>query len=427
MQPEGANAGAWRLLMLLTLLNVLNFVDRQLLPSFANFIVPDLGLTNTQFGLLTGLFFIIFYAIAGLFMGALADIMHRPRLIAGAATLWSALTAASGAATSFISLAIPRALIGVGESALTPTSMSILADRFRSAQLGLAAGFYYMGVPLGAGASLLVAGYLGPAIGWRNCFFLLGGAGLFLAMLMLFVREPRVKPAVHERRSFGALTKELGGALTRSPALVATMCGGVALHWAIGAAAFDQLWFVQERGFERAEIAVLNGYATVIGGVAGNLFGGLVGDWWQRNFKSGRPMVLFWMLLVLMPFALAYRLVDPSSPLFWFGMGVGIFQLAAFYGPTFSTIQELAPPKARGTVTAFYILCLNVIGLGTGITATGFLVDALAARGVAQPYTVATVVFGVISLLALPSFFLAGRWFKRDLARNAAADALPAK
>lgn len=420
--PE-TQPGAWRLLFLLILLNILNFVDRQLLPSFANFIVPDLKLTNTEFGLLTGLFFIVFYAIAGLFMGALADVMHRPRLIAGATTIWSGLTAASGAAVSFISLAIPRALIGVGESALTPTSMSLLADRFKSSQLGLAAALYYLGVPLGSGASLLIAGYLGPAIGWRNCFYLLGAGGLILAIVMLFVRETRAKPAPHERQSFATLRKELFGALGRSPALVATICGGVALHWAIGAAAFDQLWFVQERGFERAEIARLNGYAIVVGGILGNLAGGFLGDWWQKRFRSGRPMLLFWMGLVLAPFGIAYRVLDPASPLFWFGMGLGIFQLAAFYGPTFSTVQELAPPKARATVTAFYVLCLNVLGLGAGITVTGVLVDVFKAQGVDEPYTHAMLVFGVVALIAIPCFFFAGRWFKRDLAKIAAAAA----
>ena len=85
-------------LCFLTLLNVMNFVDRQLLASFANFIVPDLGLTNTQFGLLTGLFFIVFYSAMGVFMGALADMVNRPRLVAAGLALWSGLTALSGAA-----------------------------------------------------------------------------------------------------------------------------------------------------------------------------------------------------------------------------------------------------------------------------------------------------------------------------------------
>lgn len=419
-RAPAAARGAFGLLLLLTLINVLNFVDRQLLPSFANFIVPDLALTDTQFGLLTGLFFIIFYAVAGLFMGALADLTHRPRLIAGAIALWSLLTAASGAARNFVSLAIPRALVGVGESALTPTAMSLLADKFKPSQLSFAAGFYYMGVPIGAGISLLVAGYLGPAIGWRNCFYILGLGGLVLAVVMLFVRDPRVRPAKHEKGpGIGVLTAQLFGALARSPSLAATMIGGVALHFAIGAAAFDQLWYVQERGFERAQIAQLTGFLTVIGGIAGNLFGGFIGDWWQNKMKSGRPMLLFWMMLFSTPVLLAYRLVDPSSPIFYAGIVVGIFQLAAFYGPTFATVQELAPPSARGTVTAFYILTLNVIGVGVGITGSGIVVDMLRSSGIEQPYTWGLFIFTALSTIAIPAFFLAGLWFKRDKARLA--------
>ena len=189
--PDERASSPWGLLAILTVINILNFVDRQLLPSFANYIKPELGLTDTQWGLLTGLFFIVFYAVAGLFMGMLADLTHRPRLIAAAIALWSLLTAASGAAKGFVSMAIPRAFVGVGESALTPASMSLLADRFPSTKLSLAVAIYYLGVPIGAGASLLIAGFLGPMIGWRNCFYLLGAIGLVLAVGMLFVRDTR--------------------------------------------------------------------------------------------------------------------------------------------------------------------------------------------------------------------------------------------
>jgi MFS family permease len=430
-------------LVLLTLLNVMNFVDRQLLSSFANFIVPDLGLSNTQFGLLTGFAFIIFYAVMGLFMGALADLVHRPRLIAIGLALWSALTAASGAARGFGSLAVPRMFIGVGESALTPTSMSLLSDRFPPSRLGFASGFYYMGVPIGIGVSLLIAGYLGPAIGWRGCFYVLGAIGLALAVVMLFVKET---PRRHVGAAgAGAKTVPAGavpthghgvraivGALIRalrfSPALTLTIAGGVAMHFVLGAAAFDQLWYVKERGFERAEIAQMTGWIGMIAGVIGNLFGGVVGDWWLRRTGTGRAMFLFWLGLVLAPFNIAYRLVPGDSPLFWIGVFAGYFGLGAFYGPTFSTVQELVPPQIRATVVAFYILMLNLIGLGVGITAGGWLIDRLIARGVSEPYSVTLVAFTVLSLSSTPLFFLAGRRFHRDRERlyAAAAAAAPA-
>ncbi|MEY3042686.1 MAG: hypothetical protein RLZZ174_1768 [Pseudomonadota bacterium] len=407
-------------LAFLALLNVMNFVDRQLLASFANFIVPDLGLSNSQFGLLTGFAFIVFYAVMGLFMGAAADLLHRPRLVAAGLALWSALTALSGAAKGFASLALPRMFIGVGESVLTPTSMSMLADRFPPARLGFAAGAYYMGVPIGVGASLVIAGTLGPSIGWRNCFYLLGAVGIALAVVMLFVKEtprrhsagaPAERPKLKEIFATAAL------ALRSSPALALTMAGGVALHFILGAAAFDQLWYVQERGFERAYIAETTGWIAVAAGVLGNLFGGLGGDWWQRRTGQGRATFLFWILLVLAPFNVAYRLVDPDSIWFWAGVFVGYFQLGAFYGPTFASVQELVPPQIRATVVAFYILMLNLIGLGFGITAGGLCIDWMLEAGVAQPYTWTLVVFTLISLLAMPLFFLAGRRFSADRER----------
>ena len=435
---EGVAARHYWFLSFLTLLNVMNFVDRQLLSSFANFIVPDLGLTNTQFGLLTGLFFIVFYSAMGLFMGSLADRVNRTRLIAAGLAAWSALTALSGMARGFWSLAAPRMLIGVGESIMTPTSMSLLADRFPASRLGFASGFYYMGVPIGIGCSLLIVGYLGPAIGWRNCFYLLGGIGLTLAVFMLFMKEtprkhlhrpdearqadargaePGAAAVDQAGQSFGSILRILGRSLRICPALGLTIAGGVALHFILGAAAFDQLWYVQERGFERAEIARITGWIAMIAGLIGNLFGGVGSDWFLRRTGMGRPMFLFWVMLVLAPFNIAYRLVDGDSVWFWVGVFVGFFQLGCFYGPTFSTVQELVPPQIRATVVAFYILLLNLVGLGFGITAGGIVIDLLAARGVAEPYTWTLLVFTLLSLLAIPLFFFAGRRFRTDRER----------
>jgi MFS family permease len=421
---ERTSSRHYAFLTFLTLLNIMNFVDRQLLSSFSNFIVPELGLTNTQFGLLTGLLFIFFYAFMGLFMGALGDMVHRPRLVAVGLALWSVLTAASGAARGFVSLALPRMFIGVGESVLTPTSMSMLGDRFPSSKLGLASGFYYMGVPIGVGASLLIAGYLGPAIGWRNCFYLLGAVGIVLAIAMAFVKET---PRGHQqsgneigegpRQSVREIVATLWNCLSRSPALCYTMAGGVAVHFILGAAAFDQLWFVQERGFDRAYIAQMSGWLGVAGGVLGNLVGGFGSDWWQANRKSGRTMFLFWALLILMPIGLLYRMADPGSLLFWAGIFFGFFQLGIFYGPTFSTVQELAPAQIRSTAVAFYLLTLNFIGLGIGITASGYLIDVMMAANVNEPYTKVLIGFTLLSTLAIPLFYLSGKHFHRDRQR----------
>ena len=426
-ENQGASARDYGFLMFLTLLNVMNFVDRQLLASFANWIVPDLGLTNTQFGLLTGLIFIFFYSVAGVFMGVLADRVNRTRLIAAGLALWSALTALSGMAKGFVSLAIPRLCIGVGESIMTPTALSLLADRCPSSRLGFASGVYYMGVPIGVAMSLFVVAYLEPLLGWRGCFYALGGIGLVLAAIMFFMKEtPRrheveaqkrqaeAEAAAIERPSVKEMLAILVAAFKRSPALLMTVLGGVAFHFVLGAATFEQLWFVQERGFDRTEIAELSGWLAFTGGIAGNLFGGAGGDIFLRKTGMGRPMFLFWIMLILTPISLYYRVVEPTSMFFLLGIFIGYFQLGCFYGPTFATVQELVPPQIRGTVVAFYILSLNFFGLGLGVTGGGIFVDWMIAESVAQPYTVTLLVFTALSLIAIPLFYFAGRRFERD-------------
>jgi len=413
---------AYRLLFFLTLLNLLNFVDRQLIASFSNFIVPDLGLTNAQFGFLTTLPFIVFYSIAGLFMGVLADMVNRPRLIAFGVVLWSVFTALTGAAKGFVTMALPRMFIGVGESILTPTSMSLLSDSFPAKKMGFAAGFYYMGVPIGVGVSLLIAGYLGESLGWRKCFYLLGGLGLVLGLCtLLFKDRPRkhlqnneVKPQTLSKESTAEIIKTLFKALSASSALRFTILGGIFYHIALGASVFEQLWLVEERGFDRSNIAQIVGWIGVFAGLAGNLIGGILSDWWQENTDQGRPMFLFWLALLTLPISVYYRFVEPGSVIFWIGIIIGYFQLGCFFGPTFSTVQELVPENIKATVVSFYILTLNLIGLTIGSFVGGILADNLMSANYQEPYTLMLVVFSIISIVTIPCYFLAGKRYKKD-------------
>ena len=417
----GQNLNAYRLLFFLTLLNLLNFVDRQLIASFSNFIVPDLGLTNAQFGFLTTLPFIVFYSVAGLFMGVLADMVNRPRLIAFGVVLWSIFTALTGAAKGFISMALPRMFIGVGESILTPTSMSLLSDSFPSKKMGFAAGFYYMGVPIGVGVSLLIAGYLGESLGWRNCFYLLGALGLVLGLCSLLfkdrprkhIQNPNEKRTL-SKKSVSEIIKTLFKALSASSALRFTILAGIFYHIALGASVFEQLWLVEERGFERSTIAMIVGWIGVFAGLAGNLIGGILSDWWQENTNQGRPMFLFWLALLTLPISIYYRFVEPGSIIFWIGIIIGYFQLGCFFGPTFSTVQELVPENIKATVVSFYILTLNLIGLTIGSLVGGILADLMEAANYQEPYTMMLVIFSIISIISIPCYYLAGKKYHED-------------
>ena len=408
------------LLGMLTTLNVLSIVDRQLLSSFANYVVPDLNLTNTEFGILTGLMFMVFYSFMALIMGALADIYNRPRLISAAVFLWSLCTAASGAAKGFVSLAIPRMLIGVGESTLAPSAISMLADKFPAAKRGFATGFYYTGVSFGFGVSLLIAGYLGPVLGWRMCFYLLGGIGIILSIAILFITDvPRRQSSMlsSEQKKQNIRTKLSGLfiALKSSPALCFTIIGGTCVHFMFGATAFDQLWYVQERGYERALIAQNTGWFGVVGGVTGNLVGGIGSDYWHKFTNKSRLSFLFLVLLILAPINIYYRISDPGTFFFWLGVFFTFFQLGVMYGPVYATLQELAPPQVCSTVVAFNILMASVVGVGLSITASGLLIDYFVGIELSDPYTWSLLVFTVLSMTSIPAFYLAMKYHQKDI------------
>src|SRR6476661_9692491 len=195
--PTAAPRGAWLLLAFLTLLNVVNFVDRQLITSLQVPIREELGLTPLQITILAGYAFAVIYAIAGLLLGTVADRWHRPRLIAMGLFVWSALTAASGLAQNFWQLGAARFFIGIGEATLTPAAIAMLGDVFHPRQRALASGLYYLGIPIGAGLSLVVASLVSPipslgwtGMSWRNCFIALGFIGVVLVGALLLTKDP---------------------------------------------------------------------------------------------------------------------------------------------------------------------------------------------------------------------------------------------
>jgi MFS family permease len=409
------------MLLFLTLLNVINFIDRQLLVSLSNWIKPELHLSNFEFGLLAGFVFMFFYAVMGLFMGAIADRVNRTRLIAFGLGLWSLLTMLSGAAKGFASLALPRMFIGVGESTLTPASLSLLGDRFPARWQGLVVGIYGMGVSIGLGLSLLIVAYLEPIVGWRGCFYVLGGLGVVLALCMLFIKEtPRKQPidmskGMLDVLSVGEISRDIRKLLMDLPALAATIIGSTVFVFALGASTFDQLWLVQERGFDRNEIAKTTAWIAILAGIFGNLVGGFGGDLFLRLTGVGRPYFLAFVMLMLAPFIITCRVVDPSNDWFWVGIFALYFQIGCFYGPAFGTIQDLVPPRKRGMMFGFSVLIIQIFGAASGAITAGFMIDFLERAEVVEPYSMTLVSTALISLLAVPIFMFAGRKFEDDL------------
>ena len=413
----GKRGRAITLLVFLTLLNILNFADRFLMQGFAVDMIRDLHLSNLEFTLLTGFVFTTFYTVMGLFMGALADRVHRPRLIAIGIFSWSALTAATGFANNSMQLGLVRMFTGVGEATLTPAALGLLGDRFRQDQRAFAAGFYYLGAPIGIGAAFIIAGTLGAAIGWRNCFFALGAIGVVLTGFLFFLREPRDEQEIKlaaSKRPVTAVYAEILQALRASPALCLLILGGVLVIFAQGAFVLDQLWLVQERHMNQKSAQQLAGVMFIAGGVLGALLGGYLADLLQARRAGGRLWFLALIYLLGVPIGYIYRLLDTTGMVFYICMFIGSMMITIGYGPLFACLQDLVPAQLRSTMTAFMILCMTLFGTSLGNLAVGGLADVFRTTAYSAPITIAVMVTMTPWLLAIPCFAMAAKIMEKN-------------
>lgn len=416
--------GGLLLLLALTGLNILNFADRYLLIAFSTSIVTELKLTNFEFGLLTGIVFIGIYAVMGLFAGSLADRVHRPRLIAMGLALWSGLTALTGFTRSFAGMAGARMFIGVGEACLTPASLSLLAERFAPARRAMASGFYYMGYPLGIGGSFVFAGIVGPHLGWRGGFMMLGILGVACSLLVLLIRDPhREARASAHAHGFADSFRGLGAELRGNPAFTLTLIACMLVTFTMGAGILELLWWVRERGYPNVEAQKTLGALFLVGGTLGAGFGGLGGDWAQRRWTGGRLKFLAAMYLVSTPLLVLYRVMPGHTPAFLALSLYGAMVTLLLFGPALSAVQEVVPAMHRGVAISTFTLCTSLVGGGFGNAAAGWLADELGRIGVAEPYTWTLLLMGIPGAIAIPVFWAAARCDARRNEGSALAQA----
>jgi MFS family permease len=380
-----------------------------LIASLGPLLIKDLGLNRAQIGLLSGFGFVFFYTFVGLFLGIAADRFRRIPLIAIGVGLWSAMTALSGMARSFLGLAVPRIFVGIGEATLTPASISMLGDAFPRRRLGLAVGVYYAGIPIGLAVALISSSYIAPRYGWRFSFYALGIIGLVATMLLLLIREPerrQLQTATGEvdavRPTMGKLFRDSLTSLVERPALALALLGGSLLCYGSGAALLGVTWLVEERGFVYADAAFRAGIVAVLAGFIGNVAGGAFGDFCARRFRGGRLWSLVFMTGFFAIPAWLFYSATPGTPFFyvcWFFTSAGT---TAWFGALFSAYQELAPAHARSTIVAFALLVLNLLGVGPGPLITGMIGDA-------HGLTLGLRISVLITALAMIPFALAAR------------------
>ncbi|HVL21596.1 MAG TPA: MFS transporter, partial [Amaricoccus sp.] len=290
---------AWYAVGILLLAYVLAIMDRQILTLLVGPIQQSLGVNDTEIGLLHGFTFAAFYAVMGLPIARMIDRGNRPAIIAIGIALWSLATAASGLATEYWHLVAARTGVAVGEAVLIPGAVSLLADLFSPDRRGRAMGIFGAGAPVGAGIGLLAGGLLlglftaspavlpfgGELLPWQATFIALGLPGLFVALLMLFVPEPRRKAAARNVPTVGVpLSSTVDFLRSHRRTFSAIMLGAGFLYLAIyGWLGWAPTYFVRELGWSYPQVGKALGIILTVAGPLGALGGSWLADSWRRK------------------------------------------------------------------------------------------------------------------------------------------------
>jgi len=392
-------------------IHVLAHVDRNMLLGFSPQITRDLALSNARYGFLTGAVWVLSFGVMAVFMGTLADRFSRTRVMAAGILVWSACTAASGAAHSFEQMVLARFLVASGEAALVPAAVSLLAELFSAGRRSSAMGAFFMGIPLGIGSSFLLAGTFGATEGWRSTFTFLGAAGVLVALPLLLLRDDRGANGGEAERGapFRQQVRGVLAALRASAAVQATIAGFVLVHLVFVGLAFLQLWLVRERGFDPGQIARRIGGLQILFGVIGSVVGGVLSDRFARRMAGGHAGFMVALIALCTPLMIASRFVPAGSALFYLGLCAGFFLPLALYGPALALIQGLTPAPMRSTVTGVTMLLINVFAIAVGHLVAGAVSDRLAAAGSPSPLTIVLLATDLFAVLAGGFFAVAAR------------------
>lgn len=368
---------------------MLNFADRAVFSVLAQTIKVDLHLSDFELGLLQGLLFALFYGLAGLPIGRLAERFRRTSLIALATTVWSAATAATGLATGFAQLAVARLLVGFGEAGFTPASASLVSDVAPRTRRASTMALVQLGSPAGAFAGATIAGLIASASSWRTAFVAFAIPGFVVAAILHWmVREPargqHDAPALRhdEVPSLG----EFFVTLRASPTLMWVIAGGSLAGFGMTSISqFLAVFLARTYSLKVGEAAALFGTVSGIALTIGLLAGSFGTDrlaardprWpaWGAAIGLGLAPPLYWIAFAAPALPVAIGILLAAGAM-----------LLVFYGPTSGLIQNLLPPRMRATGIALYALLYTLIGSGLGPVFVGAMSDRFASRAYAGEF-----------------------------------------
>lgn len=407
-------------LVLLLLVYVFNFVDRQILSVLLESIKREFNFSDTQLGLLGGIAFALFYSIVGLPMAWIADRYNRRNIIALALGLWSIMTALCGQAVGFVSLFLARVGVGVGEAGGLPPSYSLISDYFPPERRGTALAIFGMGIPFGVLTGFLVGGWVNEFFGWRSAFLVIGLPGVVLALVVaVTLREPPRgifdQPPSHDAPS--SILETVRHLWVR-PAC-RHLCLAAALYGlaAWGAGVWQPSFFMRIHGMSSGEAGTWLAFVFGLSGASGAYLGGSVGD---RLFKATQDARWYaWVsaggVLVSIPFVfLVYLLPTPIPALLCLIIPTVFGHM--YLGPVMAMLLGIAGPKRRAVASAVYAFFLNLVSMGLGPLVVGLSSDYLQPRfgDAGLRYSILLLVVTATSLAAV-HFLLSARTLRRDL------------
>jgi len=353
-----------RAILILSGLNLLDYVDRYVIAALASPIKLELGLSDRAFGLLGTAFFLV-YLLSSPVFGYLGDRWGRIRLMAAGAMLWSLATSLAAWVSTYYGLLLARGLVGLGEASFGTLAPAYLADVLPITRRARYLGLFYATIPVGAALAYYFGGQLGYYWGWRWAFMLAGLPGLGLGLL-IFTLPKQTAPAAPASEAFqtGGLRQPLlvAGELWKIPTFRRVTLGYGLLTFALGGLAFWMPRFLElHKGLSFKEANLLMALATTIAGGLGTLVGGLGGDWLFARSRRAHLWVGGLGVLTALPFgALA---IFATQPLFY---GVGLFAACflLFLNPGVLTtvIVSVAGATRRATALALNIIIIHLVG-----------------------------------------------------------------
>ncbi len=361
-------------LALLLAVNLLNYIDRQVLYAVFPLIKADLLLSDTALGFL-GSAFMACYMVSAPLLGWLGDRMSRVKLASGGLFVWSLATAASGLAPGYSTLLAARTSVGIGEASFGTVSPGLLSDYFPKERRGRILSYFYLAIPVGSALGYLLGGVLGQNFGWHAAFLIVGLPGLLLAVPLWFLREPS-RGATDERTTKkSAPVQRNYRALLTNRSFITNTLTMAAMTFALGGLAqWVPTFLYRIHGLSVEKGNILFGAVTVLAGITGTLTGGWLGDRLQQKSSKGYLLVSGWGFLIGAPVA-AYALLTPSLSGCLTAMFFAEFFLFLNTGPLNTVIVNVTSPAIRAMAFAVNIFFIHALGDAVSPILLGWLSD----------------------------------------------------